>query len=1319
MSCVDGSVGAGFVERDPFAKAYVDFFESAAATDVVLLGSEVRAVHAAGNPKVSRALRNVYADRRRSCVLFANEHHRATAVPARRPPREAGKTHAGGKTQQTAAGDACLTDVFERKQRAIDPLRHPVLRAAAWYAGKLRGAKQSRGTIPVVVLSDALSGATFSSALSPGVEVASAEAYFRRFHADDPVALGLYESIRAAREDAAAAAAADAEGVGSKPAGGAAPFRCLHAPHLSPAAIAEGVASGELIEGVLRVSRHAAEEAVVRAGDRDVAGYDDGGVLIPSRTLRNRSFDGDLVAVRLLPRRLWRAAASTSLVEEEEGTDAEDVEEDAGDGEGEEARGAGGGRRSIAESAESAASGPRARVPTGEVVGVIRARADDVVAVIAEAEERDILNNPHRRAANAVLAVPMDERWPKLRLVTRRAKELLGQRLLVRIDRWRPNSRHPEAHVVRPLGPAGDVDTEMASLLATFQIPSDGFSPGALAELPEAGDAWMVPAEEISRRRDLRTDARTVSIDPPGCTDVDDAVSVRSLTGGGWEVGVHIADVSYFVEQGSLLDLEARARGTTVYLVDRRLDMLPALLSENLASLLQRRDRLAVSCVWTLAPDLSVASVWFGRTVIRSSHQLNYYQAQAIVDRAPPPKPEDAFDAAETAKIRADLDVVVGFAATMHARRTREGAVELASAELRFETTSDGTPAEVLTKGEVPMMRVVAELMIAANAAVATRIAASLPRSAFVRRHAPPRPDGFAELEALVAALSPPGDNSPLPFDASSGAALARTLDRAAERASDRPGASELFRGLATRAMSEAQYVTIGAPPPPDGGGFGHYGLALELYTHFTSPIRRYADVVAHRQLLAVLAMENDPDPPGGGASGGKIRSRDSGLDGSASSDAAMSARRATGVTGSLSHAALAPIADHLNERNRASKRAQSRCAELYLLMLLRERPMVEPALVHGVRENGVLVFIPRFHVRGSLKLTADAKDPGATAVLPASRTAFEEVEAPFPAGGTSAPTHPGSGDVGMDAAPREKKTWMKAVPPTPTPGVTLRRTPDGVGLEYAYASTGALVPGQPTLRPLRRVWVQLSAAEGRARGPRLALTLLDPSHPEVRRRAGTVGAAGEAEGGSLRDAMRARLGRAAEGVGSNPAGGAGTVRAEEEASAVAAGSSEDERFSGRARRQGVAVNPGVTPSASFKRHRMSKSQRGALEALSRVFAGLCLVDDTSVGVERDGISSAASGDAGKGSGNLGRAVTVSAGGVHVDATWQGVSGFARVRWWKAQARAAAAAVRAWATRRRTRQAEERHARRRQRAALAATRAVAARRAMLRAVATP
>jgi len=1246
--------------------AYLDFLESPSARDVVLLASEAKAAHALGDARVSRAIRALCGDRRGRVKLFPNDHCRATSVvnPARR--REILRS--------------LPFDALPSSSAAVAALVHPVLRAAAWYASHA-----VRGAFPVVVLSDTIRSDRLDGAVPTGVEVLDADAYFARFHADDPATTRLYESIVSAREEGAEEGAEclkSAEFRSSR-------LRVAFAPHLSPSALADGLAAGELLEGAIRVSPRAPDEAVVstRGGGVDAdttdadAAFAAGDVLIPTRALRNRAFDGDVVAVRLLPASRWVESRSRSVVDDEpnddEPNDDEPNDDDTDDKDEEESSEENGsGEKSSSEDRRAPPETPhrappeRRLVPTGEVVGVLRARGADHVAIISEADATELSSNPTRSASfGSVLAIPSDRRAPKLRLRTRRAREYVGQRLLVRVDGWRATSRHPDARVLRVLGPAGDADAETAALLARFDIPDAPFTPAALANLPPEGDGWTVSADEVARRRDMRG-ARTMSIDPPGCVDVDDAVSVSALPdGAGWEVGVHIADVSSFVREGTALDLEARERGTTVYLVDRRLDMLPALLSENLASLLAGRDRLATSCVWRVAPDMtSLAPPWFGKTVIRSNHQLHYYQAQAIADGAPPPSREDFLPPEETARVAEDLAVVSAFAAARHGARTRAGAVELASAELRFETTSDGAPSEVLTKGEVPMMRVVAELMIAANAAVAARVRDAFPSSALLRRHAPPRTDGFELLAGLC-------DAEGVRLDASSGETLSRSLDEASRVARD-PAAAELFRGTATRAMSEAQYVSAGEPPPADGGGHAHYGLALEHYTHFTSPIRRYADVVVHRQLHAALESGGDGSERDGNGSGGKAT--DAGTTRTDSPSVSAAARV------SLSHASVAPIAAALNERTRASKRAQQRCAELYLLALLRERPTVEPALVHDVRDNGALVFFPRFHLRGAVRLAGREGAEGA--VLPAVRTTWIETNAP--AGSWGARRH------------------LRAVPPEPDPNVRLERVgrsryederAPAPGVRYVDARTGRPVPNAPELRLLTRVWVQMSAEDHLARGPRLVLTLLDPTHPDA-------AAAAERERESERE-RRTHANRRLKHLDERRATPRSTEHRDERGERGERADEddekedekEDEKDGGPPRRGSRREN---------KRRRVAAKCAAALSRLAGEFADMRLVNDDAFdddGMHRwrrrveDGRSHASV---------VGGRVGV------VDGS--GTVATLRRRWWRAASRAAEASVVASATR--ASASDERIARRRRRAAAAGLRAAAARRALVEAV---
>lgn len=604
---------------------------------------------------------------------------------------------------------------------------------------------------------------------------------------------------------------------------------------------------------------------------------------------------------------------------------------------------------------------------------------------------------------------------------------------------------------------------------------------------------------------------------------MDDALHARALPprqhdGAAYEVGVHIADVSHFVTQGSMLDGEAASRCTSVYLSDRRLDMLPGVLSGNLCSLLSNVDRLAVSVVWRLDSDLEVISAWFGRTIIRSRYKLHYQQAQDVLDGSTEPTPAPGTDEIapqDLARVKESLEVgrrrqpradaltcahvnfrvtsallpwpfvpcplahsicvpsmlplhafhghsfpalwlirsaflpygqsvwspipqiLARVAGKARARRVQEGALELASAEMRFELNGpDKTPLGVQSKKEIPMMGVVAEMMILANSWVARRIHAAFPTCALLRRHAPPRERSLEEIKEV---LGPAGAL----IDGSSGAALQRSIDRACEAVGgETHPAAVLVRALVTRAMSEALYFSTGDA----SDGISHFGLALEHYTHFTSPIRRYADVVVHRQLLRAVGQD-DATP--------EWRTR--GLQSPAATAEGGSGTRGEGQPGGrapaavMPHKDLAEAADAMNARHRESKRASKECSELFLLVLLRDKPMVEPAVVCGVRSEGVVVFVPKFHIKAAVALR------------------LRDGSIRLPERGLGEPQDAPAGT---------------------------RAEGDPLGGLFSVVGPG----GEPvaTLRLMEEVWVRLGAHADRTHGPMLRVTILDEDHPDV-----------------------------------------------------------------------------------------------------------------------------------------------------------------------------------------------------------------------------
>lgn len=659
--------------------------------------------------------------------------------------------------------------------------------------------------------------------------------------------------------------------------------------------------SGTLVRGTLHVVP-SGSVAYARTGLRE---EDDGeleaDVLIGSDADRNRAVHGDVVAVQLHTQDKW----------------------------------------------------PSQHRRSGRVVGILRSGWCDYVATIqasdvglADADLSSTTAAPALVRANLplagkVLAVPMDARAPKVRIATRDRYSHANMRLVVRIDAWPIDSHWPQGHVARVLGPIGDLETETQALLLEHGLRAPPFTPGQLAEMPPDPQGWRPePAEEASRR-DLRTSRLLFSIDPRGCEDVDDVLGVRELKNGETELSVHIADVAHFIRPGMLTDAEARSRATTVYLVDRRYDMLPAALSGHVCSLHDGVDRYAVSVMWRLDKDANVLDTWMGRTLIRSRYKLHYELAQALADTgagAPGTGSGEGSRAALEAEaeavsclaelrnvrgraardaamqeLRSAIRLLMATAFKLQHRRADRGGLRLESDELRvqLDPKRQDSVAALLPKHELPIHGVVAECMILANEAVAACISAARAGASVLRHHPLPVQEQFGELRRLAATQG-------VEIDTSSNRALAASLDRAA-RLTD-PATDRIMRQLATAAMNEAAYFNTA---DVDAADWFHYGLGLEVYTHFTSPIRRYADVLVHRTLHAVLAEAQRGQSKGdrGGDSGapkGTERCDDAPL------REAPSSRE------------LTALCENINVKNRASKLAQRASVEFFQALYYR-----------------------------------------------------------------------------------------------------------------------------------------------------------------------------------------------------------------------------------------------------------------------------------------------------------------------------------------------------------------------------------------------
>ncbi|DAZ97028.1 TPA: LOW QUALITY PROTEIN: hypothetical protein N0F65_012897 [Lagenidium giganteum] len=616
-----------------------------------------------------------------------------------------------------------------------------------------------------------------------------------------------------------------------------------------------------------------------------------------------------------------------------------------------------------------------------------------------------------------------------------RLDTLVDQRLKVVIDHWPIDSMYPNGHYVRVLGGVGSLATELSALLTENEIEEAPFSEAALACLPECDidqykiaecstakrpDVvpmldWNVPADQVAVRRDLRETHRVFSVDPPGCQDIDDAMSVRLLPNGNVELGVHIADVTYFVPHASPLDYEARSRATTVYLVGQRLDMLPSVLSGDLCSLHENVDRLAVSVFWELdGQTLAILEdkTWFGRTIIRSCASMTYEQAHRLLQglNADSGKPHHRKDVSDKPwppgvaggpipqplqqDVRKDLRILTEISRKLARTRGEHGGLDLSKQEeLRFSLNVSELgeeDVEIIVKESLEIHGTIAELMILANSYVAKQIANVFPSNALLRRHPPPSGDRFTQLIKMAQAKD-------LVFDATSNTTLQSSLVAAEQSGKVDFKTMALLKSLAVRVMSEAEYVCssdVCAPTDAqqeDVMPFAHYGLGLQYYTHFTSPIRRYADVIVHRQLLESLSNQATtqilrphaqitPTAPSVGAQpsslapsvldneGGDflddlIGSMDSHLQ-VEQANSAPSAHQEDTSELLFPPSELVPLSYHLNKRNRQAKNAARDCDDLFLALYFSSHTMKLHAIITSLKQNGFLVYIPQYDLR-------------------------------------------------------------------------------------------------------------------------------------------------------------------------------------------------------------------------------------------------------------------------------------------------------------------------------------------------------------------
>ncbi|GFY68000.1 exosome complex exonuclease RRP44 [Trichonephila inaurata madagascariensis] len=655
----------------------------------------------------------------------------------------------------------------------------------------------------------------------------------------------------------------------------------LYPEHWKLSKIQDSLKAGTLSQGKFQASRENYLEGYVFIGGEDESNSKS--IFIQGLKNLNRVVHGDNVAVQILPQDQWTCPSSLVLEDKAKNPDEEKDDND---------------EKVVKKKAST-------KIMSGTIVGIIKRNWRPYCGMLQAPSIKGQTSH--------YLFVPTERRIPKIRIQTRQGEKLLSQRIIVSIDSWPRDSRYPQGHFVQSLGDVGEKETENQVLLLEHDIPHQPFSKAVLDCLPEL--PWIITDKDLAVRRDLR-DIAICSVDPPGCTDIDDALHCRKLENGNLEVGVHIADVSHFIRPGTAIDAEAAVRGTTVYLVDKRIDMVPELLSSNLCSLRGNEERFAFSVIWEMTAEAKILRSSFFKSIIKSKAALTYAEAQMRID-----------DKSLNDDITVSLRLLNSLAKILKKQRIENGALSLASTEVRFAMdTETHDPIDVEKKELKETNSMVEEFMLLANISVAKRIHEEFPECALLRRHPSP---ALSNFEPLLKA----GISKGFSIQVDSGKALANSLDDAV--VPENPYFNIMLRMVATRCMAQALYFSSGVLPYSD---YFHYGLAVPIYTHFTSPIRRYSDVIVHR-LLAV-AIGADVTYP-------------SLVDKNKTQE----------------------LCNNLNYRHKQAQYCGRASVNLYTHIFFKDKTVEEEGYILFIRENALQILLPRFGLECTLYLNSPNKD--------------------------------------------------------------------------------------------------------------------------------------------------------------------------------------------------------------------------------------------------------------------------------------------------------------------------------------------------------
>lgn len=459
--------------------------------------------------------------------------------------------------------------------------------------------------------------------------------------------------------------------------------------------------------------------------------------------------------------------------------------------------------------------------PEGEVIEIIERRSPEFVGVLQVTPNYAFLI-PDSKKIYEDIYIPKTE--------VKNANHL--DKVIVEVTRWAQTGKKAEGRVLKVLGKAGENETEMHSILAEFGLPYD--FPEEV-ELAAEAIPTGIPKEEFKKRKDLRN-VLTFTIDPIDAKDFDDAISYQKLANGNTEIGVHIADVSFYVKPGSILDEEAYRRATSVYLVDRVVPMLPEKLSNGLCSLRPHEDKLTFSAIFEIDKNDKIVKEWFGRTITHSDRRFAYEQAQVLIENTA--ETDDTYE-----PIIKELNRI---AKVFRAERFAKGSVNFETVEVRFELDETGKPIAVYPRERKDAHKLIEEYMLMANKKVATfvhELKKEDPRNTMVYRvHEAPDPEKLRVFSTFAKKFGYQVSTESKHVSDSFNALMENIEGKAEEH---------VLQSLAVRTMSKARYST---------DAIGHFGLAFPFYSHFTSPIRRYPDVMTHRLLQHYLDKGISPE---------------------------------------------------------------------------------------------------------------------------------------------------------------------------------------------------------------------------------------------------------------------------------------------------------------------------------------------------------------------------------------------------------------------------------------------------------------------------